>query len=242
MKKMIHGFMAAGFILLFTAAGSTATFAGTWNQEGTRWRCTGDDGFDLTSQWLEEPGTGLWYHFDENGYMETGWTQVNGESYYFDPSGAMLADRMAPDEYYVGTDSSTPSTPADSDGHIASSALEAVSLVNAARAQHGCAGLTVSDSLMQAAAVRAEEIVDHFSHTRPNGSASYTVLDDAGIDFLIAGENIAYGQDTPQEVVDAWMNSESHRRNILNSEYTEIGTGCFVRDGVRYWVQIFRFN
>ena len=58
-----------------------------------------------------------------------------------------------------------------------------------------------------------------------------------GLSFRTAGENIAYGQRTPQAVVNAWMNSSGHRANILNASYTQIGVG-YVAAG-NYWTQMF---
>jgi uncharacterized protein YkwD len=58
-----------------------------------------------------------------------------------------------------------------------------------------------------------------------------------GISYRSAGENIAKGQSTPAQVVEAWWNSSGHRANILNSSYTQIGVG-YVADG-KYWVQMF---
>lgn len=58
-----------------------------------------------------------------------------------------------------------------------------------------------------------------------------------GISYRTAGENIAYGQQTPQAVVNAWMNSSGHRANILSSAYTQIGVG-FYASGY-YWTQMF---
>ena len=58
-----------------------------------------------------------------------------------------------------------------------------------------------------------------------------------GISYRTAGENIAMGQRTPEEVVNAWMNSEGHRANILNASFTQIGMG-YVAEG-NYWTQMF---
>ena len=58
-----------------------------------------------------------------------------------------------------------------------------------------------------------------------------------GISYKSAGENIAQGQTTAKAVVNAWMNSEGHRANILNKNYTHIGVG-YVKDG-NYWTQMF---
>ena len=63
------------------------------------------------------------------------------------------------------------------------------------------------------------------------------MMRDFGATHRSAGENIAMGQRTPQEVVQAWMNSEGHRRNILNKDFTHIGVG-FEQSGY-HWTQMF---
>ena len=118
-------------------------------------------------------------------------------------------------------------------------ASQVAALVNAVRAQHGLAALTVDAGVQRAAQVRAAETVQSFSHTRPNGSSFSTALTEAGVTYRTAGENIAYGQSTPQAVVDAWMNSSGHRANILSSSYTTIGVGYTVVNGTAYWAQLF---
>ena len=77
----------------------------------------------------------------------------------------------------------------------------------------------------------------YFSHTSPTYGSPFDMMKQFGISYRTAGENIAMGQQSPQAVVDAWMNSEGHRANILNSSYTQIGMG-YVADG-NYWSQMF---
>ena len=93
---------------------------------------------------------------------------------------------------------------------------QVVALVNAERKKINLPALTLSNSLNTAAQTRAIEITQSFSHTRPNGSSFATVLSENNISYRSAGENIAWGQKTPEEVVNAWMNSAGHRANILN--------------------------
>ena len=77
----------------------------------------------------------------------------------------------------------------------------------------------------------------YFSHTSPTYGSPYQMMRSFGLSFRTAGENIAYGQRTPQAVVNAWMNSSGHRANILNTSYKEIGVG-YVASG-HYWTQMF---
>ena len=118
-------------------------------------------------------------------------------------------------------------------------ASQVVELVNAERAKYGLSALTVDAKVQQAALVRAKESAQSFSHTRPNGSSFSTALTEAGVSYRRAGENIAYGQRTPQQVMNAWMNSSGHRANILNKDFTTIGVGYTVINGTAYWAQLF---
>ena len=121
-----------------------------------------------------------------------------------------------------------------------SSAAQAVlAEVNAARAKNGLSALTLDANMNRAAAVRAAELAQSFSHTRPNGSRGLTALNEAGVSYRTAGENIASGQQTAQAVVSAWMNSSGHRANILSSSFGRMGVGQATIGGRTYWVQLF---
>ena len=106
-----------------------------------------------------------------------------------------------------------------------------IRLVNEIRTEEGLPALTTNSSLSNAAALRAEEIVTLYSHTRPDGSSCFTVLPAFGISYRAAGENIAAGQPTPAAVVNAWMNSSGHRANILNPKFKSLGVGYVSVDG-----------
>ena len=120
-------------------------------------------------------------------------------------------------------------------------AQQVLALVNEERRKAGVAPLTLSAELQSAAAIRAEEITQKFSHTRPDGTNFQTILPNSR--YYIAGENIAAGNSTAAKVVQQWMNSPGHRANILRSEYTELGVGYVYKENSQYkhyWVQIFR--
>ena len=113
-------------------------------------------------------------------------------------------------------------------------------MVNEERRKVGVAPLTLSAELQSAAAIRAEEITQKFSHTRPDGRHCNTVIPNGRYTM---GENIAAGNNTAAKVVQQWMNSPGHRANILRSEYTELGVGYVYKENSQYkhyWVQIFR--
>lgn len=120
-----------------------------------------------------------------------------------------------------------------------STASEVVRLTNSARSQNGYAALVEDGALSEAAAVRAREIARSFSHTRPSGASFSSALSESGVSYLRAGENIASGQKSASEVVNAWMNSPGHRANILNSSYSRIGSASVNINGTLYWVQLF---
>lgn len=118
-------------------------------------------------------------------------------------------------------------------------AQQVLQIVNSERAKNGLKALTLNTSVAKAAQLRANEISTQFSHTRPNGQDPFTALNQFGVSYSAAGENIAYGQRTPQEVMNGWMNSPGHRANILNSRFTQIGIGVYQVSGVYYWTQEF---
>jgi uncharacterized protein YkwD len=116
---------------------------------------------------------------------------------------------------------------------------EVLRLVNKERSKYGLPAYTTTQPLSSAANNRATEITMKFSHTRPNSTSYFTVLRDYGVPFRTTGENIAYGQRTPQEVVATWMGSPGHRKNILSSSFRKIGIGVAQKSGNNYWSQLF---
>lgn len=114
--------------------------------------------------------------------------------------------------------------------------------VNAQRAKNGQSALTLNQALCASARVRAAEIAKDgcFSHIRPDDSGCFTAI--SGVSYRTAGENIAmgtWGYFGVDKIMDRWMNSEGHRANILNGNFSEVGFGCVVVNGNGYWVQIF---
>lgn len=127
----------------------------------------------------------------------------------------------------------------DSKVYAYSDAQEVAALTNQERAKKGLSLLRYSDELSQAADVRAQEIANKFSHKRPDGRDSVTVMEDLGLGYSYFGENIAYGPEKPVVVVGAWMDSSAHRSNILKGGYNCIGVGVTYTNGTYYWVQLF---
>lgn len=115
---------------------------------------------------------------------------------------------------------------------------EVIRLVNEQRAQNGLSPLRENWELSRVARFKSQDMADnrYFSHTSPTYGTPFQMMKDFGLSYRTAGENIAYGQRTPQAVVDAWMNSAGHRANILNASFTQIGVG-YVAAG-HYWTQM----
>ena len=114
--------------------------------------------------------------------------------------------------------------------------------VNQVRQGLGLSPLTLNTTLVNAAHTRSMEIVEQASHTRPDGRSCFTAWDDAGVSYISAGENIAAGQQTPEEVMEDWINSPGHYANIIDENFTELAVGCYYVPGSTYgyyWVQCF---
>ncbi|MCR4645517.1 MAG: hypothetical protein K5695_08950 [Oscillospiraceae bacterium] len=111
--------------------------------------------------------------------------------------------------------------------------------VNVERQKAGLRPVSVMPSLQNAAQTRANELCTSYSHTRPDGRDPLTALDDAGIRWGHAGENIAYGNLSAEEMVNAWMASKPHKANILQEDFEYIGVGVAEKNGMRYWAQLF---
>ncbi|WP_079746751.1 CAP domain-containing protein [Clostridioides difficile] len=119
---------------------------------------------------------------------------------------------------------------------------EVVDLVNIERAKAGLNPLTLDSSISNVATKKSQDMIDnnYFSHNSPTYGSPFDMLKKFGISYKTAGENIAMGQKTPKEVVNAWMNSEGHRKNIMNPNFSKIGVGVAQKSGGSiYWTQIF---
>ena len=125
------------------------------------------------------------------------------------------------------------------DSSVTSYEKEVVRLVNIERNKQGLKSLTSDWQLSRVARYKSQDMKDkgYFSHTSPTYGSPFEMMKSFGISYRTAGENIAKGQRTPSEVVNAWINSSGHRANILNSSFTKIGVG-YVKDG-NYWTQMF---
>ncbi|MEK4508404.1 CAP domain-containing protein [Paenibacillus sp. FSL K6-2524] len=116
-------------------------------------------------------------------------------------------------------------------------AAQVVDLVNQERAKVGLQPLKSDSALTNVAMLKAKDMYNnnYFDHNSPTLGSPFDLMNAQGIQYRTAGENIAKGQRTPAEVMNAWMNSDGHRKNILSANYTTIGVAYY--NGV--WVQEF---
>lgn len=120
--------------------------------------------------------------------------------------------------------------------------VEVIRLVNVERSKRGLQAFSTNWEVSRVARYKSQDMINkhYFSHTSPTYGSPFNMMETFGIKFSAAGENIAMGQRTPAEVVNAWMNSPGHRANILNTSYTQIGVGLAKdSNGTCYWTQMF---
>ena len=118
---------------------------------------------------------------------------------------------------------------------------EVIRLTNIERQKAVKNSVQENAALDKGAAVRAKECAIKYGHTRPNGERSGTAYYEAGAGNILE-ENIAVGFLTPKGVVEGWVNSQGHYVTMIDSRATHMGAGCYKKDGVIYWVQIFAKN
>ncbi|MBK8051345.1 MAG: CAP domain-containing protein [Anaerolineales bacterium] len=121
-------------------------------------------------------------------------------------------------------------------------------MVNAERTAHGCSPLNTNSALTSAATKHSSDMAnnDFFSHTGSDGSQPWDRMTAAGYNWSNAAENIAAGYTTPAEVVDGWMGSSGHRKNMLNCDLKDTGVGYIYlandpgnEQYQHYWTQVF---
>lgn len=132
-------------------------------------------------------------------------------------------------------------TNGDSSAAAGNQQEQVVAIVNRERAAAGCAPVQINERLTAAAQQHSEDQAANntMSHTGSDGSNFVERARRAGYQDPI-GENVAMGYRTPEAVMDGWMNSDGHRRNILNCQARAIGVGvAAASDGALYWTQVF---
>ena len=126
--------------------------------------------------------------------------------------------------------------------HYQSIEQQVVNLVNAERAKAGLKPLKADWELARVARFKSEDMRDnrYFDHNSPIYGTPFQMMKSFGINYRSAGENIAAGQTTAESVMQAWMNSSGHKKNILSPTFTHIGVG-YAKGGSygHYWTQQF---
>lgn len=150
-------------------------------------------------------------------------------------TGASTNDHSMHDDIEHGEDKveqSAPSTHAE----------QVLQLVNNERSKAGLQPLKMSEELRSIANLKSKDMAEknYFDHYSVTYGSPFEMLQQFGVHYSAAGENIAAGQKTPEEVMNSWMNSSGHRANILNAKFDTIGIGYF--EGGQYgtyWTQLF---
>lgn len=109
---------------------------------------------------------------------------------------------------------------------------EVVNLTNQKRVEAGLSTLSLNQTLSSAAYTKGRDMIDrdYWSHVAPDGTQPWKFFNDFGYKYRYAGENLARDFSNSEDAVNAWMNSPTHRENMLNSKYKEIGIGVVEGD------------
>lgn len=180
-----------------------------------------------------------------NALAANGLTSGVGHNKY-DPNGIVTRGQMAifmlNIDNFIGEDEVSvpdqgPLYSIDPDFEPSAIEREIWQIVNKERSDHGLAPLKLANDLSYVARVKSRDMNDkkYFDHESPTYGSPFKMMNDFGLKFSTAGENIAAGYVDAAEVMEGWMNSPGHRANILTPEYEEIGIGVFGR----YYTQMF---
>ena len=231
---------------VLTAGGDTANGNQTQTYDGTVYEY---NGLNSDSTTLND----IWAQYSSNGYNGSNFINLyNGGSYSNTSSSNLYSNDEEDEEDEETTEltdkelynllsgsykySKDPSKNCSEDETLE----KMVEYVNILRKKKGLDELEMGDTLMEAAAIRAEELSEKYDHTRPDGSECFTVLDELGVDESVwAGENIAQGQSSAMEVTNGWYHSSGHKANIMKKRFTRIGVGMYNDHGTKNWVQLF---
>ncbi|KPB06498.1 CAP domain-containing protein [Bacillus sp. CHD6a] len=154
------------------------------------------------------------------------------------PAEAPKQEAQAPQQQAPQQNAEKPATE-QAAGAVSEFEKKVVELTNAEREKQGLAPLQLDEELSKVAKEKSKDMQknNYFSHNSPTYGSPFDMMKQFGVEYRTAGENIAQGQQSSEEVVNAWMNSEGHRANIMNENFTHIGVG-HVEEG-NYWTQMF---
>ncbi|WP_349408463.1 CAP domain-containing protein [Pseudalkalibacillus sp. SCS-8] len=188
----------------------------------------------------------IWYGGQERYRLEipfSGEMRGNGPQYRGQYGGGMPADRgnnqqAAPQQ----GDRQQQNLPNGDGQTISQVEREVIDLTNQERAKKGLPKLKAHTKLSQVAQAKSDDMLEngYFSHNSPNYGSPFQMMQEFGVSYQSAAENIAAGQRSAEQVVKDWMNSPGHRRNIMNGELTHIGVGYSTGGNQgSYWTQMF---
>jgi uncharacterized protein YkwD len=105
--------------------------------------------------------------------------------------------------------------------------MDLINLVNKERQEAGLKPLVVNDKLVQSAQAKCQDMItkNYWAHNSPDGREPWVFFDQSGYEYRKAEENLAFGQETNEAIVSGWMLSPTHKKNILDDEVTDTGTG-----------------
>jgi uncharacterized protein YkwD len=181
-----------------------------------------------------------WQENNEGSRSYRQWRNVSDGHQWADASnGKPSAQPTANTKANASKAPTAPPRASNSAASASGATARVVELVNNERSKAGCAPLTMNDKLTKAAQDHSKDMAGHrnMSHTGSDGSEPGERITRAGYNWSTYGENVAHGYATPEPVMESWMSSPGHKRNILNCNFKEIGVGL-VQPG-NYWTQDF---
>lgn len=190
------------------------------------------------SQLTDDGGMPL-FQFGDDQEQDQGMTPQQPESRQFAQPNQQGGGQQQPELPSPQEDRDNGQAPAAQNDEINNFESKVIELTNAERQKNGLNALKSDNPLSNVAQAKSNDMQqkNYFSHTSPTYGSPFDMMRDFGVNYSTAGENIAMGQQTPEQVVQAWMESEGHRKNILNSTFTHIGVGY--TDSGSYWTQMF---
>ena len=151
------------------------------------------------------------------------WNVIQTEKDYIGMVSSKYVKLIYPNGNTDSPNTTTPSTTENNSG-LTADELEVFNLINAKRTSAGLSALKIDNEVQNVARIKAQDMVDsnYFSHTSPTYGSPFDMMKNFGIKYKAAGENIA-GNSSNSGAVNAWMNSEGHRANILSNNFNYTG-------------------
>ena len=151
------------------------------------------------------------------------WYVIQTEKDYIGMVSSKYVKLIYPNGNTDSPNTTTPSTTENNSG-LTADELEVFNLINAKRTSAGLSALRIDNEVQNVARIKAQDMVDsnYFSHTSPTYGSPFDMMKNFGIKYKTAGENIA-GNSSNSGAVNAWMNSEGHRANILSNNFNYTG-------------------